>query len=230
VRGVRRQEWAQLVTVGALVGGVAAVVRRRPGWSAALIGLAVSADVVGRRWSRESPAPIPASLRCVLLVPRPPAALRSALQARPGERILEIGPGLGQQAVQVAQWIGPTGRMHVVDLQQQMLDATSARARRHNVTVDARLGDVSGRLPYDDSYFDAAYLSSVLGEIPDAEGMLAELHRVLRPGGRLVVAEVAVDPDFVPPQRLRRLAQSAGFAVEARHGPLFAYHAGFVRP
>ncbi|WP_165640613.1 class I SAM-dependent methyltransferase [Mycobacteroides abscessus] len=189
----------------------------------------MSADVAGRRWSRESPAPIPTSLRWALAIPRPSRALRSTLQARPGERILEIGPGLGQQAVQVAQWIGPEGRMHVVDLQQQMVDATTARARKHNITIEAHLGDTSGQLPFDDGYFDAAYLSSVLGEIPEAEGMLAELYRVLRPHGRLVVTENAIDPDFVPPERLCRLAKSAGFAFETRSGPFFAYYARFLK-
>lgn len=165
-----------------------------------------------------------------MAVPRPPGALRSVLQPRRGERIQDIGPGLGQQAVQFARWIAPTGRMLVLDLQQEMLDATYARARRHNVTVVPAAADASGRLPYDDGYFDAAYLSSVLGEIPYAEQMLAELNRVLRPAGRLVVAEAAVDPDFVSPGRLRRSSQAAGMEFEERHGPFFAYYARFAKP
>jgi SAM-dependent methyltransferase len=227
---VRRQDWAQLVAIGALVGGVAATLRRRPVCGLVLVGVAVSSDLAGRRWSRESPAPIPMSLSWVLAIPRPPGALRSALQPRPGERILEIGPGLGQQAVQVARWIGPQGLMHVLDLQQEMLDATSARAHHHHVTVVPSVGDASGRLPYDDGYFHAAYLSSVLGEIADADHMLSELYRVLTPEGRLVIAEVGVDPDFVPFERLRRLAEAAGFRFDERHGPFFAYLARFVRP
>jgi ubiquinone/menaquinone biosynthesis C-methylase UbiE len=141
-----------------------------------------------------------------------------------------LGPGLGQQAVQVAGWVGPVGRVDVLDLQQEMLDATVERARRHGIAnVVPTLADASGRLPYEDSSFDAAYLSSVLGEIPDREGTLLELRRVLRPGGRLVVAEVALDPDFIPPARLRVLGEGAGLSFEGRFGPPFAYHAWFIK-
>jgi ubiquinone/menaquinone biosynthesis C-methylase UbiE len=59
-----------------------------------------------------------------------------------GERILELGPGLGQQAVQVAEWVGSDGRVDVLDVQQEMLDATAARAGRRSASnVVATLAD-----------------------------------------------------------------------------------------
>ena len=67
------------------------------GWAAACAAFALVADVVGRRWSRRSPVPMPYFMRWVLHLPRgpqSPAALARVLQPRPGERLLEIGPGI----------------------------------------------------------------------------------------------------------------------------------------
>lgn len=130
----------------------------------------------------------------------------------------------------MAELVTPGGQLHVAGVQQPMLDATLERARRNGVTVLATLADEPGRLPYDDASFDGAYLSSVLGEITNPTRALAELHRVLRPKGRLVVTEVAGDPDFISPKRLRRMAEGAGFDFDERRGPFVAYHACFVRP
>jgi ubiquinone/menaquinone biosynthesis C-methylase UbiE len=119
----------------------------------------------------------------------------------------------------------------VVDVQQAMLDATTGRAARRGLgNVMGTLADASGQLPYEDCSFDAAYLSSVLGEIPNREEALQELHRVLRRGGRLVVAEVALDPDFIRSGHLRDLGEEAGFRFDRRLGPPFAYHARFIKP
>ena len=88
---------------------------------------AAAGDTVARRWSRGEPTPLPYMLRWELAIPRPTGPLRRALAARAGERILEIGPGLGQHAVEVAGYVGPEGRVDVLDVQQEMLDATAAR-------------------------------------------------------------------------------------------------------
>ncbi len=110
-----------------------------------------------------------------------------------------------------------------------MLDATSARAKRRGVSnVVAALATSSGRLPYEDASFDAAYMVAVLGEIADCQRTLVELRRVLKPGGRLIVAEIAMDPDFVSPRQLRPMAEAAGLRVVRRLGPPFAYHAQLV--
>lgn len=227
---MRKQDWAQLTSVLALIGVLRSLLRRRFRRALLFAGLAVAGDAAGRRWSRADPRPLPYSLRWVLAVPRPPGILRRALDPRPGERILEIGPGLGQQAVQVAEAIGSDGTLDVLDVQQAMLDATVRRAERRGLRniVPSRV-DASGRLPYEDSSFDAAYLMSVLGEIPDREGTLTELRRVLKPGGRLVVGEVALDPDFISSGQLRAMAEAAGLRLERRFGPGFAYQARLVQ-
>ena len=85
------------------------------------------------------------------------------------------------------------------------------------------------RLPYPDGAFDAAYLVTVLGEIPDQEAALRELARVLRPGGRLVVGELFGDPHWVAPAQLRRRAEAAGLRFNRRVGRLAGHYTVFDR-
>ena len=199
-------------------------------WAALAVAVAVVADVAGRSWSHRSPVPMPYSMRWILLFPRGPQSPRrlcSILKPRGGERILEIGPGVGVHALSIAAALRPRGTLHVLDVQKEMLDALMHRAAHHGISnIAPQLGD-AGMLPYRDSTFDAAYLVSVLGEIPDAAGALRELRRVVKPTGRLLIAEMVVDPDFVSAPKLRTMAGAAGFAFEGQFGPRFAYGALF---
>jgi ubiquinone/menaquinone biosynthesis C-methylase UbiE len=109
-----------------------------------------------------------------------------------------------------------------------MLDHTLRRARERGLSnITPARGDAR-ELPYADASFDAAYLVTVLGEIPDQEAALRELARVLRPGGRLVVGELFGDPHWVSPKRLRERAEAAGLAFQRRSGGALAYFARFA--
>ena len=88
------------------------------------------------------------------------------------------------------------------------VDAGGDRAR-HRRTSSRRWATRSA-LPYDDDSFDAAYLVTVLGEIPDQDAALRELARVLQPGGRLVVGELFGDPHMVTSGKLRERAGARG--------------------
>ena len=144
--------------------GLALAARPRP--AAASAALALALDVAGRAWSRRSPVPMPYYMRWVLRLPRgphAPARLLRSLRPRPGERILEIGPGVGVHAIPVAEALRPDGVLDVLDMQQPMLDELARNAARREVSnILPRRGDAQ-RLPYPDAYFDAAYLVSVLG-------------------------------------------------------------------
>ena len=199
-------------------------------WAAASALVALGAHAAGWLWSRRSPVPMPYFMRWVLLVPRgphSPARVQRLLQPRSGERILEIGPGVGIHALPIAAALRPDGVLDVLDVQQEMLDDLMRRAARSHLTnVVPQQGDAQ-HLPYPDASFDAAYLISVLGEIPDAPAALSELRRVLKPGARLLMGEVLIDPDFISLPTLKAMAGAAGFTLERQSGPRFAYAAVF---
>jgi ubiquinone/menaquinone biosynthesis C-methylase UbiE len=116
----------------------------------------------------------------------------------------------------------------VLDVQQVMLDHTLRRVRAAGLdNVRARCADAA-RLPYVDASFDAAFMMTVLGEIPDGDTALADLRRVLRPGGRLVVGEFLLDWHAVPLGVLRRRACRRGLRLERRVGSRMSYLARFT--
>ena len=78
---------------------------------------------------------------------------------------------------------------------------------------------------------DAVVLTAVLGEIPDQDAAMAEIARVLKPGGRLVVGELFGDPHFTSPGALRdAAAPQAGLLLDERSGPAVGYFARLVKP
>jgi ubiquinone/menaquinone biosynthesis C-methylase UbiE len=195
---------------------------------ARLVGAAVVAGGVGAGalWWRKHPSACPYGQRFWVEAPHPfitRERLREALAPGPGETVLEVGPGTGYYSLPVADWLAPEGTLHIFDLQQQMLDHTMRRAAERGLrNLEPRQGDAR-RLPYDDDMLDAAYLVAVLGEIPDQDAALREFARVLRPGGRLVVGELAGDPHMVREKALRERSERAGLRFERRVGPRFGY-------
>ncbi|MBO3752740.1 methyltransferase domain-containing protein [Streptosporangiaceae bacterium NEAU-GS5] len=201
------------------------------GWIWAGFGAAAMAAVAAAIWRRRS-TPAPYASRFWIQIPRPLVTRRlllSTLDPQPGERILEVGPGTGQYSLPVSRQLGPAGTLDILDTRRQTLDRATSRARRAGVgTISPAVGDVR-TLPYSDETFDAAYLVTILGDIPDRAPALRELHRVIRPGGRVVFGETMADPDWVSPQALRREAAAAGFHFESHTPAPLGYFLAFTR-
>jgi len=217
-----------------LVSDVASVDPR--GWPirrARIIGACVTLAVVGAvggLWYRRKTTPFPYAQRWALDKELPYLTrerLCQVLAPQPGERILEIGPGTGLFSLPVARRVEPGGTLDVFDIQQAMLNHTLRVASARGVdNIAATRGDAR-HLPYPEDTFDAAFMMTVLGEIPDQETALGELRRVLKPGGRLVVGEFIFDWHAVPFGVLRRRAERRGFSFERRLGPCVSYIARF---
>jgi ubiquinone/menaquinone biosynthesis C-methylase UbiE len=186
------------------------------------LAAAGAAAVVGAAfWWRRNPSACPYSQRFWVEAPHPfitRTRLREILEPRPGERVLEVGPGTGYYALPVAGWLAPDGRLDVVDVQQEMLDHTSGRAREQGLGNLVPTRADATALPYPDESFDAAYLVTVLGEIPDQGAALRELRRVVKPAGRIVVGELFGDPHMVTHGALRNRAAASGLQVDHKLG------------
>ena len=198
-----------------------------------LVAGAVAAVAAAALWWRRNPSACPYSQRFWVEAPHPIITrdrLREVLGVAPGETLLEVGPGTGYYTLDVAEWTGEDGEVNILDVQQEMLDHTMGRARERGIAnIKPRLGDATG-MPYDDASFDAAYLVTVLGEVPDQDAALRELARVLRPGGRLIVGELMGDPHFVALKGMRLRAAAAGLGYERASGNMFGFFARFTKP
>jgi SAM-dependent methyltransferase len=179
---------------------------------------------------RREPSACPYGQRFFLDLPRPSVTrprLREMLAPKPGQRVLEVGPGTGYYALNVARWLEPGGTLEILDVQQEMLDHTIRRAHALGISnIVPTPGDAQA-LPYPDGYFDAAYLVATLGEVPDKGRALSELRRVLERGGRLVVGEILLDPHRVSLGELRRLANITGLNHERTLEGTLGYLAAF---
>jgi SAM-dependent methyltransferase len=196
--------------------------------------LAAAAAVGGAAlWWRKNPSACPYGQRFWVEAPHPfitRPRLRGILDPKPGERILEVGPGTGYYTLDVAEWVRPDGEVDILDLQQEMLDHTMRRADELRLTnINPTQSDATS-LPYEDDIYDGAFLVTVLGEIPDQDAALRELARVLKPGGRLVVGELLGDPHYVRLAPLRLRASGAGLSYERRVGSSLGYFARFFKP
>ena len=132
--------------------------------------------------------------------------VRSALGAAPGERILDVGCGPGFYCAELVEEVGPDGSILGVDSSPQMLALAERRCEAHDNVAFAE--GAATALPVEDEAFDAALCVQVLEYMPDVPAVLAELHRALRPGGRVVLWDVdwaTVSWHSTDPDRMRRV-------------------------
>lgn len=108
-----------------------------------------------------------------------------ALNLRTGERVLEVGCGGGYFAREAAQFVGPTGRVCAIDISPDQVAAAQARCAELS-WVECREADIAAP-PYADAAFDAVFAVQILEYLTDLDAGLRQIHRMLRPGGRLII-------------------------------------------
>lgn len=106
----------------------------------------------------------------------------------PGASVLEVGCGPATDTLALAAIVGPAGRVVGVDVDPEMVALAGTRTREAGLgaTVTHHVGDAMA-LPFPDGTFDACRSERVFQHLPDPAGALAEMIRVTRPGGRIVV-------------------------------------------
>ena len=130
------------------------------------------------------------------------------LGVQAGDRVLDVGCGTGRLAMTFAERVAPTGSVAGVDAAAEMIERATSRARKQQVPVAFQVA-FAQRLPFPNATFDAVACTLALHHVAedDQQSAVQEMHRVLKPEGRLLIAEF--DQGHGPHALLRWLRPSA---------------------
>lgn len=151
---------------------------------------------------------------------------------KPGETVVDLGSGGGIDVFLAAVKVGPEGKAIGVDMTQQMVDKASRLAKREGYgNVEFRLGEIE-RLPVPDSSVDTVISNCVINLSTDKSRVFREAHRVLKPGGKLVISDIVSERPLPPKMRddLVSWSQCVSGALERSDYLSKIVEAGFSEP
>lgn len=117
---------------------------------------------------------------------------------RAGQAVLELGSGPGMDSLLAARRVGPTGRVVGVDMCEEMITKASHNAELLGLSNVEFVNAGIEKLPLPDESVDVVISNGVFNLCPDKPSVLAEASRVLRPGGRLQMADILLEEGVTP--------------------------------
>lgn len=138
-----------------------------------------------------------------------PHDLIEQFELQSGARVVDLGAGSGELAIAAARVVGEAGRVYAIEVQQGLVERLKSHAKEARVqNVETLWGDIE-RLQgthLKDGTADAAFASNVLFQVEDRPGFVAEVNRILKPGGRLLVVDWTDSFNNLPAPRASRQA------------------------
>ena len=136
-----------------------------------------------------------------------PLKLLNSLKVKPGQTICDFGCGNGFHSLQLAKRVGPTGAIHAIDIQPEMLEMLKERAGPRgleNIKPILATAEERGLSP---EAYDMVLMVDVYHELATPAEILAEVRRSLKPEGRLALVEFREEDDEVPILPLHKMSQ-----------------------
>jgi SAM-dependent methyltransferase len=129
-------------------------------------------------------------------------------EVRPGETVLDLGSGAGLDSVLAARRAGPGGQVIGIDMTPEMVEKARRNVQAVGLSNVEFLNAPVEAIPLGDDTADVALCNGLFNLCPDKPGALAEVHRVLKPGGRFLIADILLEDRVTPGEVARKGAWS----------------------